>query len=66
MCRIDVNVKINSTDNAWVVDLEKGNRHIKTFLEPKDANPCMEGRQCVGLGMQIYPLRDNIKNMTYS
>ncbi len=36
MCRIDVNVKINSTDNAWVVDLEKKATGIlRHFLSPK-------------------------------
>jgi hypothetical protein len=64
-CGIDVNVEFSATDNAWVVHLKKDNLHLKTFLEPEDANLCMEGKQCIGLGMQIYQLRDNINNLNH-
>lgn len=64
-CGIDLNVEFSEKDNAWVVHLKKDNHKLKTFLEPEDANLCMEGKQCVGLGVQIYQLRDNIKAMKY-
>ena len=65
-CGIDVNVEFSSDDNAWIVHLKKDNHSLKTYLETEDANQCMEGKQCIGLGLQIAQLRDNIKNMRYS
>ena len=65
-CGIDIKVEYNANEKAWVVDLRKENHHLKTYLEPEDANICMEGKQCIGLGMQIFQLKDNIKNMKYS
>ena len=62
-CGIDVAVDFDGATNAWVVDLKKGNRQLKTFLEPEDAEKCMDGKQCIGLGLQIAQLRDNIGHM---
>ncbi|CCK79472.1 hypothetical protein [Desulfobacula toluolica] len=62
-CGIDLNVEYDQDKKVWVVQLNKDNQTLKTYLEPEDANVCMEGKQCIGLGMQIYQLRDNIKNM---
>lgn len=62
-CGIDLNVEYDQGKKAWVVQLNKDNQTLKTYLEPEDANICMEGKQCIGLGMQIYRLRDNIKHM---
>lgn len=65
-CGVDLNVQFSEGNNAWEVDLKKGHRHLKTFLDTEDADKCMEGRQCVGLGIQIYQLQDNIKSMRFS
>ncbi|SDT84404.1 hypothetical protein [Desulfobacula phenolica] len=62
-CGIDLNVEYDQDKKVWVVQLNKDNQTLKTYLEPEDANVCMEGKQCIGLGMQIYQLRDNIKQM---
>lgn len=62
-CGIDVKVNYDEDKKAWAVDLKRGERHLKTFLEPQDADTCMDGKQCVGLGLQIAQLKDNIQNM---
>lgn len=62
-CGVDIDVEYSKKNNAWIVDLKRGGRHLKTFLETNDANVCMEGRQCIGMGLQIYQLKDNIKNL---
>lgn len=62
-CGIDLNVEYDQGKKVWVVQLNKDNQTLKTYLEQEDANICMEGKQCIGLGMQIYQLRDNIKHM---
>ena len=60
-CGIDVNVDYDAEQKTWVVDLKKDHRALKTFLEDNDAKLCMEGRQCVSLGIEIAQLRDNLK-----
>ncbi len=60
-CGIDVNVDYDEEQQTWVVDLKKDHHALKTFLEDGDAESCMEGKQCVSLGIEIAQLRDNIK-----
>jgi hypothetical protein len=62
-CGINVDVEWDKDKTTWVVKLERGGRKLITHLEPEDADACMEGRQCVSLGVQIEQLKDNIKQM---
>ena len=62
-CGIDVDVAFDETNQRWVVDLKKGSRRMKTFLEEGDAELCLQGRQCVSLGLEIGQLRDTIARM---
>lgn len=59
-CGIDLNVEYDSENRAWLVDLRKEDHHLKTFLEIPDAEKCMEGKQCISLGLQIAQLRNNL------
>lgn len=59
-CGIDVDVEFDDANNRWKVMLQKGNKHLDTFLEPGDAELCMGGKQCVSLGLEISQLKDNI------
>jgi hypothetical protein len=65
-CGVDIDVNYDKNNNAWIVDLKKNSHTLRTYLEPEDANLCMEGKQCIGLGLQIYQLKDNIKQVMYS
>ena len=60
-CGIDVSVDWDEAKKAWIVDLTKGNHSLKTHLEPEDADGCMQGKQCVSLGLQIAQLEANIE-----
>ena len=62
-CGIDVDVEYDETKKAWVVDLKKDKHELKTHLELQEADECMEGKQCVSLGVQIGELRTNIEKM---
>jgi uncharacterized protein (UPF0335 family) len=62
-CGIDVDANYDEKQNRWVVDLKKGRHHLKTYLEEGDAEACMQGRQCVSLGIEIAQLKDNIEKM---
>ncbi|MFZ5760070.1 MAG: hypothetical protein ACOY32_10650 [Thermodesulfobacteriota bacterium] len=60
VCGIDLDVRFDPTNQAWVVDLHKDDHHLQTFLEIPEAETCMKGRQCVSLGLQIAQLRTNL------
>ena len=62
-CGIDITVDYDTEQNAWVVDLKKSKYKLKTFLEDGDAEKCMDGIQCVSLGIEIAQLRANIERM---
>lgn len=57
-CGIDVNAEYDEEKKAWAVSLKKGNNTIKHYLEDEDAALCMDGRQCVSLGLEIAQLKD--------
>lgn len=59
-CGIDVKVDFDRAKNVWVVDLLKDKHHLKTYMEIPEADSCMEGKQCVSLGLQIGELRKNL------
>ena len=62
-CGIDVDVEYDQGKKAWIVDLKKDNHELKTHLEPAEADQCMEGQQCVSLGLQVAQLKANIERM---
>jgi hypothetical protein len=62
-CGIDVDAEYDGREKAWVVHLKKGDRKLKTFLEEGDAEKCMLGRKCVGLGIEIAQLRANVERL---
>lgn len=62
-CGIDVNVAYDDDQQRWVVHLDKDGKQLKTYLEPDDAELCMQGRQCVRLGIEINQLKDSIERM---
>jgi hypothetical protein len=62
-CGIDVKVSYDEEQKAWVVNLKKDHLELKTFLEDGDAESCMDGKQCVSLGIEIAQLKDNIAQL---
>jgi hypothetical protein len=62
-CGIDLDVAYDSDNERWTVFLKKDKKALKTFLEPDDARLCMQGKQCVSLGIEINQLKDSIDRM---
>jgi hypothetical protein len=62
-CGIDIKVEYDEMQKAWVVNLKKDQHELKTFLEYGDAETCMQGKQCISLGIEIAQLRANIERM---
>ena len=59
-CGINVDVNFDKTKEVWIVDLKKEGHELKHHLEIPDADQCMEGKQCVSLGLEIAQLKKNI------
>lgn len=64
-CGIDVDVEHDEQKKTWIVSLKKEEHGLKHFLEYPDANNCMEGKQCVSLGLEITQLRKNIEGKQF-
>ncbi len=48
---------------TYVLELKKGVHHLSTFIDKADADKCMDGKECVHLGVQIAQFLDNFKNV---
>jgi hypothetical protein len=59
-CGINIQVTHDDDQKAWIVDLKKGSHELKHFLDYPDADNCMEGKQCVSLGLEIAQLKKHI------
>ena len=57
-CNINLNVEYDENQKSWMVYLKKGGRVVKHFLEKEDLDNCMEGKQCVSLGIEISQIKD--------
>ena len=64
-CGIDIDVLHDDDQKIWVVDLKKDGHELKHYLEYPDADNCMEGNQCVSLGLEIAQLRKNIEGQQF-
>lgn len=60
-CGLDIDVDFDESKKVWVVDLKKENHELKHHLEISDAEQCLEGKQCVSLGLEISQLMKNIQ-----
>ena len=64
-CGIDIKVDYDESQKAWLVHLKKGSHSLNHFLEMIDADKCMEGKQCVSLGLEIAQLKKNIEGKQF-
>jgi len=65
VCGVDLNVDYDKENRAWTVDLKRGERHLKTFLENPEAESCVLGKKCISLGVQIGQLRSNLDSLEH-
>ena len=64
-CDIDVEVYYSTAKHTWIIDLKKDNHRLQHHLVEHDAKDCMEGKQCVSLGIEIAQLMKNIQGEQY-
>lgn len=60
-CGIDIDVDFDEAKKVWIVDLKKENHELKHHLEMTEAQLCMDGKQCVSLGLEIAQLIKNVQ-----
>lgn len=58
---LDLGLDFSHEKDAWVVSLRKGEHTLSTHLERKDADECLEGVECVYLGVQIAQFLKNFE-----
>jgi hypothetical protein len=61
VCGVDFNVEFDESVHAWSVDLHRGQRHLRTFIETDEASSCLEGKSCIPLGLQVAQLKRNFE-----
>lgn len=59
-CGIDVDAFYSTAKKTWVVELKKGGHTLLHHLAQNDAKDCIDGKQCVALGLEIAQLKKNI------
>ena len=48
-----LSLSFDDKKDAWMVQLSKGEHELTTHLERTDAEACLDGIQCIYLGVQI-------------
>jgi hypothetical protein len=61
-CGIDVDAHYSTAKNTWIVELKKGGHMLQHHLEKHDAQDCVDGKECVALGLEIAQLKKNIES----
>jgi hypothetical protein len=50
---LGLSLNFDNGKNAWIVKFKKDKHELTTHLEKKDAEDCLEGIECVYLGVQV-------------
>ncbi len=50
---MELDLELKEDKGYWVVKLNKGDHRLHTLLNIEDADACLNGIQCVYLGVQI-------------
>jgi hypothetical protein len=56
-----LSTSLDTNKDAWIVQLSKGKHELTTHLEKKDAEACLDGVQCIYLGVQIGQFVENFE-----
>ncbi|MBA3005028.1 MAG: hypothetical protein KKB91_06645 [Proteobacteria bacterium] len=61
VCNIDIDVHYDEGTKTWAVRLNKDNHKLTHYLDVPEADLCMNGKECVSLGLEIAQLKKNIE-----
>ena len=58
---ISMGLDFSEAKNAYIIKFKKGVHELTTHLEKKDADDCMNGIECVYLGVQVAQFMKNFE-----
>ena len=61
----ELNVRYDEQNNAWLIHMKKDNHELNHYLELTDAEDCLDGTQCVSLGLDMAQLFNNIEEKQF-
>ncbi len=61
---IVLNVSFSQEKSAYMLKFTKGRDDLVTYLDPKDADDCMDGRKCVNLSIQLTQFLADFEDIT--
>jgi len=64
-CGLNLDVNFDDEKNAWVVRLNKDKHTLTHYLDVPEADHCMNGKECVSLGLEIAQLKKNIEGQQF-
>jgi hypothetical protein len=64
-CGAELNVRYDEQNKAWLVHMKKDNHELNHYLELNDATECLDGTQCVSLGLDMAQMFNNIEEKQF-
>ena len=64
--KLNLDVEYLSEKAYWIIKLEKDELKLHTFLDQDDAESCLNGLECIYLGVQIGQFVENFEIMRKS
>jgi hypothetical protein len=61
---IHLRLALDEERDAWVINFEKGGSTRYAFLDKKDADACMDGQQCIYMGVLVEQYIQDLENET--
>jgi hypothetical protein len=58
---LSLSLSFDTGTDSWIIELSKGKHKLATHLEKKDAEACLDGIQCIYLGVQIGQFVENFE-----
>ncbi len=62
-CGDNINVAFNDKVDSWELEFSRNGKKLKTYLDDRDLDSCMEKGICIGLGIEVFQLDDNLKKV---
>ena len=56
-------VTFDQEKKTYVLELKKDAHHLSTYIDESDADKCMDGVECIHLGVQIGQFLENFKKV---
>ncbi len=62
-CDINLDVHFDEEKKAWVAHLAREGKELSTYLDDDEIQACLDGKQCVALGVHVAELARNVHDV---